>query len=198
MLDIIYDMLAFAVPLRIVDRPDSLVVRDYRPSGIMAIAFGGFLFFAGAFVVIVVQAPNALSYFGVWVLGLIAVGCVIAALSQSLREVYYFDIASDSYRFERQYAYRKEVIEGSLSQFTGARVETVTHEESESYHVVLTQEGMFLTGVTEQTLREAVPVPNSFWNESEIANAITEIISTARSRREKKAAAGRNTSHLPG
>ncbi|MEO5858079.1 MAG: hypothetical protein ABIR33_03930, partial [Pyrinomonadaceae bacterium] len=114
------------------------------------------------------------------------VGCLVGGLSQSLREVYYFDLASDSYRFERLYAYRKEVIEGSLSQFTGARVETVTHEESESYHVVLTQEGMFLTGVTEQTLREAVPIPNSFWNESEIANAITAVISTARSRREKK------------
>jgi hypothetical protein len=43
---------------------------------------------------------------------------------------------------------------------------------------------MFLTGATEQTLRENVPVLNSFWNESEIANAITAIISTARSRRD--------------
>jgi hypothetical protein len=45
---------------------------------------------------------------------------------------------------------------------------------------------MFLTGVAEQTLRENVPIFNSFWNESEIANAMTAVISTARSRREKK------------
>ncbi len=186
MLDKIYDMLSFAVPLRVIERPESLVVRDYRPTWLMAFGIGGFLFFSVTFVLIVVKAPGALESFGVWVLALIAIGGLILALSQSIREVYYFDLPSDSYRFERQYIYRKEVIDGSLAQFTGARVKTETHDETETYYVVLTQEGMFLTGVTEQTLRENVPILNSFWNESEIANAITAVISTARSRREKK------------
>lgn len=182
MLDQIYDMLSFAVPLRIIERPEGLVVRDYRPTWLMACGIGMVLFFLPAFVLIVVKAPGALESFGVWALALIALGGLILALSQTIREVYYFDLASDSYRFERQYVYRKEVVEGSLSQFTGARVKTETYEQSETYFVVLTQEGMFLTGVTEQTLRENVPIFNSFWNESEIANAMTAVISTARSR----------------
>lgn len=186
MLDKIYDMLWFAVPLRIIQRPDSLVVRDYRPTWLMLSGIGIVLFFVPTFVWIVVKAPGALESFGVWALALIAVAGLVLALSQPIREIYYFDLPSDSYRFEREYVYRKEIIEGSLDQFTGARVKTVTHDETETYFVVLSQEGMFLTGVTEQTLRENVPVLNSFWNESEIANAITVIISTARSRREKK------------
>ena len=45
MLDKIYDMLTFAVPLRVIERPDGLVVRDYRPTWLMALGVGGFLFF---------------------------------------------------------------------------------------------------------------------------------------------------------
>ena len=67
-----------------------------------------------------------------------------------------------------------------MSQFTGAYVKTVTNDESESYFVVLKQEGMFLTGVGEQTLREVVPIFNSYDREAEIANAIEEFISKAR------------------
>jgi len=186
MLDQIYDMFSFAVPLRIVQRPDSLVVQDYRPTWLMLSGIGMVLFFAPAFVLVVVKAPGALESFGVWALALIAVAGLILALSQPIREVYYFDLPSDSYRFERQYVYRKEIIEGSLDQFTSARVKTETHDNTETYFVVLSQEGMFLTGITEQTLRENVPVLNSFWNESEIANAITAIISNASRRREKK------------
>jgi hypothetical protein len=186
MLDQIYDMFSFAVPLRIIERPDSLVVRDYRPTWLMACGIGIVLFFASTFILIVVKAPGALESFGVWTLALIAVGGLILALSQSIREVYYFDLPSDSYRLVRQYVYRQEVIEGALDQFTGAHVKTETNDGNQSHYVVLRQEGMFLTGINEQTLRENLPIFNSFWNESQIANSISTILSKGRTRREKK------------
>jgi hypothetical protein len=63
-----------------------------------------------------------------------------------------------------------------MSQFTGAYVKTESNEDGESYFVVLKQEGMFLTGVNEQTLREVVPMFNSFEKEAGIANAIDGFI----------------------
>ena len=69
-----------------------------------------------------------------------------------------------------------------MSQFTGAYVKTEANDESESYFVALKQEGMFLTGVSEQTLREVVPIFNSYDREAKIANAIDRFISKARRR----------------
>ncbi|MEP6789578.1 MAG: hypothetical protein ABJB40_14155 [Acidobacteriota bacterium] len=71
-----------------------------------------------------------------------------------------------------------------MSQFTAAYVKTETDEDSSTYYVILKQEGMFLTGVSEQTLREVVPLFNSFEREASIANAISEVLSSERSRRK--------------
>lgn len=190
------DMIALASPVRVIERPDSLLVQDFRPTLLMAFMAGGFVGCSVLFVVLLVNIPGAVGEGIVWITAIIAIAFAFAAAQQSIREVYYFDLRSDSYRFIRQYVHRKEVIEGSLEQFTGARVETVEHDEGESYHVVLTQEGMFLTGVSEQTLREVTPMFNSFSNEAQIANAITSIVSTARHRRSKKNSAAAD--HLPG
>lgn len=57
---------------------------------------------------------------------------------------------------------------------------TETNEGSESHYVVLKQEGMFLTGVSEQILREELPLFNSFDRESDIANAISSYLPSKR------------------
>ena len=110
----------------------------------------------------------------------IAIVCLALSFRGTIREVYFFDKTTDTYAFVRQFIHRKEIIEGSLSQFTGAYVKTQTNDESESYFVVLNQEGMFLTGVSEQTLREAVPIFNSFAREADIANAISAFLPSKR------------------
>ena len=65
-------------------------------------------------------------------------------------------------------------------QFTGGYLKTERNDDSETYYVVLKQEGMFLTGVSEQTLREEVPIFNSFDREARIANAISSFLPTKR------------------
>jgi hypothetical protein len=117
---------------------------------------------------------------GLWATGIPAAGCLVLSFRGTIREAYYFDKTKDSYAFVRQFIYRREVIEGSLSQFTGAYVKTIKGDESESYFVMLKQEGMFLTGVNEQTLCEEVPIFNSFGREAQIANAISGFLPSKR------------------
>lgn len=142
----------------------------------------GFFVFAGLLVWALARFGTAVGSVGIGALGLFAIVCLtIAIVKGTIREVYVFDRPADSYVFIRQYLHRREVIEGAVSQFTGARVETHTHEENQkSYTVVLRQEGMFLTGATEQTLREEVPVLNNFSNEADIANAIDDFLHRTR------------------
>jgi hypothetical protein len=168
----IRDRFAFIIPLWIIRRPETLTILDYRPTFTMFLTFVGFAVLAVSFVLFFFKIDTDFSYV-LWAIGAPAVVCLFLLFRGTIREVYYFDKTTDSYTFIRQFIHRREVIEGSLSQFTGAYVKTAEHEESESYFIVLKQEGMFLTGVGEQTLREEVPIFNSFDRETRIANAIS-------------------------
>jgi hypothetical protein len=165
----------YLVPLWIARQPEQLTILDYRPTYAM-------LFTAVGFLLVVASVP--LLYFGVgwdlvnglWMLGIPGLACGFLLLRGTIREAYYFDKPSDSYTFVRQFIHRREVIEGSLSQFTGAYVKTESDDDGENYYVILKQEGMFLTGVTEQTLREELPIFNSYDREASIAHAISSFL----------------------
>lgn len=180
---IVGDRFSFLVPLWIARRPESLIIMDYRPTVLGFFAVVGFvvltvLFFLFLFVW---EMPDS---YGLWFTGIPALVCLALTLKGTIREAYYFDRSKDSYAFVRQFIYRREVIEGTLSQFTGAYVKTETNYNSESngtsnsYFVVLQQEGMFLTGVSEQTLREEAPMFNTHAREARIANAISGFLSS--------------------
>jgi hypothetical protein len=168
----ITDKFGFIAPLWIVNRPESLTIVDYRPTFTMFITVVGFAGLAIGLVLYFFKIDSAAS-FGLWALGLPAAACVVFLFRGTIRETYYFDRAKDSYAFVRQFIHRKEVIEGAMSQFTGAYVKTEENDDSTSYFVMLKQDGMFMTGETEQALRENVPLFNSFDRESRIANAIS-------------------------
>jgi hypothetical protein len=185
MFEKIYDMIAIAAPIRVIERPESLTIMDYRPTLVLALCLPAGLAMMGLSIWLII-ALGTEAMFAVVICGLLAIVAIVFALQQTVREVYYFDKAKDSYCFIRQFVFRREVIEGSMEQFTGASVKTVTNDESNSYFVVLNQEGMFLTGVSEQTLREEAPIFNTFSNEATIANAISSAIHTARYERKKK------------
>jgi len=177
--DLIWERFGFLAPLWVVKRPETLTIVDYRPTLMMFLSVAGFLFFGTTFVFLFIKF-GMVDSFGFWAIGLIAAGCLIPTFRSTIRETYFFDKTRDSYAFVRQFIHRKEVIEGSMSQFTGAYVKTQRNEDTNCYYVILKQEGMFLTGVNEQTLREELPIFNSFDNEADIANAISEFLSTTR------------------
>jgi len=170
----ISDKFAHLVPLRIIRRPESLTILDYRPTILMFLTVAGLA---------VLALSAVLLFFGynatwLWAIGAPGIVCLFLVFRGTIREVYHFDKTTDSYTFVRQFIHRKEVIQGPLNQFTGASIKTVSDNESSSYFVVLRQEGMFLTGVDEQILREEVPIFNSFDSEARIASAISGFLST--------------------
>jgi hypothetical protein len=167
------------VPLRIIKGAETLTIYDYRPTLTMFLTVAGLVVLAVSFVLLFFKIDNAIVS-GLWAIAIPAAVCVIFLFRGTIREVYYFDKSRDSYVFVRQFIHRREVIEGALSQFTGAYVKTETNDDSESYFIMLKQEGMFLTGVSEQILREEVPLFNSFEREARIASAISQIIPSKR------------------
>ena len=172
---LIGDRFGFLVPLWIARRPESLTILDYRPTVLGFFAAVGFVVLTVLFFLFLLKWDMGDSL-GLWFTGIPALLCLAISLKGTIREAYYFDRSKQTYAFVRQFIYRREVIEGSISQFTGAYVKTQQNDESESYSVVLQQEGMFLTGVTEQTLREEVPIFNSYDREARIANAISAFL----------------------
>lgn len=177
---LIKEKLGIMAPVWIVPRPETLTIFDYRPTFLMFLSAAGSLFFSALFVVFLVKIDSVIDSFGFWVIGILALALLVLSLRGTIREVYFFDKTKDSYAFVRQFIYSKEIIEGALSQFTGAYVRTQTNDDSETYFVMLKQEGMFLTGVAEQTLREEVPIFNSFDSEARIANAISSFLNTGK------------------
>jgi len=173
--EMIWDRLAFIAPVRIISRPETLTIVDYRPTLTMFLTAVGFVILAVSLVLLFFRFSTSFAT-GLWVLAAPCLVSVIFLFRGTLREIYFFDKRADTYAFVRQFIHRKDVIEGSMSQFTGAYVKTETSGDSDTYFVMLKQEGMFLTGVSEQALREVVPMFNSFDQEAEIADAIEEFL----------------------
>lgn len=174
------DRFGFINPLWIIRRPETLTIIDYRPTLYMFFTTAGSVFLLTGFIFFLFKINSGVDSFGLWAMGIFAAVCLVLSFKGTIREVYYFDKTTDSYAFVRQFIHRKELIEGALSQFTGAYVKTQTNDESESYFVMLRQEGMFLTGVSEQTLRDEAPIFNSFDREARIANAISSFLPSKR------------------
>ena len=175
----VFDRLSFIFPLQIIKQPERVTILDYRPTLAMFLTGLGILLVALGFVVLFFGMDVAIMS-GLWTIGIPFLVGLVFLFKGTIRESYCFDKEAGTYALVRQFVHRREVIEGALSQFTGAYVKTETHEDSESYFVVLKQEGMFLTGVSEQTLREVVPIFNSFDKEARIANAISEYLYVAK------------------
>ena len=175
----VFDRLSFIFPLRIIKQPERVTILDYRPTLAMFLTGVGILLVALGFVVLFFGMDVAIMS-GLWTIGIPFLVCVVFLFKGTIREAYCFDKSAGTYTLVRQFIHRKEVIEGALGQFTGAYVKTERNEDSETYFVVLKQEGMFLTGVSEQTLREEVPIFNSFDKEARIANAISEYLHVAK------------------
>lgn len=174
----ITDRFGFIAPVRIIRRTETLTILDYRPTLIMFLSVAGFLGLSAYFGYEAFKylTDDARDSYLLWFTGIPAAACLLLSLRYTVREVYHFDKTGDSYTFVRQFIHRREVTEGAVSQFAGAYVKSVDSDDGTSYFVMLRQEGMFLTGVSEQTLREEVPIFNSFDKEAEIANAVSSFL----------------------
>jgi hypothetical protein len=181
MIEKIRDMLAYAVPVKIVKRPDSLVVRDHRPTWAGFLAAVGFVVFAVAFVSYLLSADIGIDSMGMWMTGVFTLGCLVVAFRGPIFESYYFDRATNSYAFVRRYIYKRDVIEGGLDQFRAVRVHEHIERDGDGnttrrYAVSLLQDGMTLGGAYEQPLREDRPVLGTHANATRIGLAIATFL----------------------
>lgn len=112
--------------------------------------------------------------------GIPAVVCIGLSFRGTIREIYVFDKPSDTYHFERQFLYKKEVIDGTISQFCGVGVQTVTQDDWEKHSVVLRSEGMFLGLTPFQEIRASKPALNFWSSEDRIAHAISKFLDIPR------------------
>lgn len=173
------DMVAFAMPVRIIARPDSLVIKDYRPTWLLLFGLMGFVFWAVALLLFLIGFPFSFDSVGLWAFLLLATAFLVFGIKGTLREVYYFDKPSGSYRFERQLLYKKDVTEGGLSQFRAVRVHLEAGQDKDGhplYKISLLQDGMTLGDSHEQPLRGTPALMNTHSTETKISAAIAKFL----------------------
>jgi len=144
----------------------------------MLLSLGGVLLFAIAFGLNFIF--RVVDSGGMWFIGVATLGCIGLSFRGTLREVYVFDRPSGTYRFVRQWIYKREVIEGTISQFCGVGVHTHVVDDSETHSVILRQRGLLLGQSPEQPIRETTPALNSWETEARIAQAIHKFLKIPR------------------
>jgi len=177
-----YDIIDYILPVYIIRRDEVLSIEDRRPTTDMLLSG------AGAFILIWLAGQTTYWAFSEETLFKFAIPAVAAAgyliyrvLTRTFREIYVFDKTKDTYWFTRQSVLRKEVIQGSASQFRAAEVirKTVSSEDGSycTYQAALLQQPGLLLGTDEtQILREDVPIYNRQVTEERIASAISRFL----------------------
>lgn len=181
MIEKIKDMLAFAIPIRTIARPDSLVVRDNRPTWPVFLGLLGFVVFLIGFVSQLLGVDFGIDSMGMWITGAFTLGCLVMAFRGPISESYYFDRPTNSYAFVRRYIHKRDMIEGGLDQFRAVRVHKYIEQDSEGrpssrYAVSLLQDGMTFGGAYDQPLREDRPVLGTHGYAMRIGSAIATFL----------------------
>jgi len=173
-------MINWLVGVKIIKRAESLIIEDRRPTWPMLVSVLGAVFFSLVFIFSFFGYNFFIDSLGIWMVGIPGVVCVGLSFRGTIREQYIFDRPSDTYQFARQFLYKKEVIEGTISQFCGVGVQTVTHDDWEKHSVILRSEGIFLGLAPVQEIRATKPAFN-FWNTEDcIAQAIHKFLNIPR------------------
>jgi hypothetical protein len=174
-------MVNWLVGVRIITRPDQLIIDDRRPTWAMLLSMIGVVVFSVMFgMKFFFGDAVGVDSFGLWFLAVAALVCIGLAFRGTLRELYVFDRPSDTYHFARQMLYKKDVIEGTLSQFRGVGVRTDVVDDKVIHSVVFRQTGVLFGSSSEQPIRESKPALN-FWNtEARIAQAIHKFLDIPR------------------
>jgi hypothetical protein len=179
-------MANWLVGVRIMVRPDQLIIQDRRPTWPMFLSGLGAIAFPVIFVLRYLFGDEvSVDSFGMWSIGVAALVCIGLSFRGTIGEQYIFDRTSDTYQFARRFIYKKEVIEGTLAQFRGVGVVTTVTEDTdgnstEKHSVVLRQDGLLFGASPNQPIRESKPALN-FWNtEARIAQAIHKFLNIPR------------------
>ena len=193
------DMINYLFGVTIVTDQDVLYVEDRRPTMKMTLAVCGML----GLVVLVAWgwATNRLIVDSVTIPFIAGafLGTSYFIVKGNFRETYVFNKKSDSYTFTRESIMKKDIIEGSSSQFGAVEVQKKARDssglggidlnhfvridslgENYIYSVVLLMQGMLLGRSDTQILRDDPPIFSSQAAEERIASAIAKFLGIPR------------------
>ncbi|MEP6850010.1 MAG: hypothetical protein ABI999_14220 [Acidobacteriota bacterium] len=181
MFDGILVILDYIFPVYIIRREEVLVIEDRRPTRTMFFSIAGLLAIVafgiwGWFSHRVVLDTFTFTLFG----GAVAVA-LFFCIRGNFRETYIFDKSKDTYFFTRQSVFKKDVIQGSASQFRAVEViDKVTYtddDEVHTFHAALLQQPGLLLGTDETViLRESAPIYNRRQTEERIARVLSSFL----------------------
>ena len=167
--------------VRIIKRPDQLIIQDGRPTLPMLLSILGAISFSVIFALRFFFGDGVgVDSFGMWAIGAFAVIFVGLSFIGTIGEEYIFDRPSDSYQFTRRHVYKKDVIKGTISKFRGVGVRTDVIDDKTRHAVVLRQDGLLFGASPEQPLREVKPALNFWSTEDRIAHAIHKFLNIPR------------------
>lgn len=195
----LWDMMNYLFGVWIVAQDDVLYIEDRRPTQKMGLSVGGIIvigtFASWAWLkdVLIVDAYTITLTLAPVVVALFFI------VRGNFREVYVFNKKTDSYTFTRQSVLRKDVLEGSASQFRAVQIEkrirddrdatslvgdmllkTDSRSGDEVYMVALLLDGLLFGQSDTQILREDPPFLNFRSTENRIANAIGKFLNIPR------------------
>lgn len=190
-----WDILDYLFPVYIVNRDDVLVIEDRRPTSSM---FFSVLLLLAAIVVAIwgwLSATLKLDALSFITMGGILGAALYFCIRGTVREVYVFDRSKDTYIFTRQGVFKKDVIQGSASQFRAAEVLRQISKNDDNYinesllkksnsfwvsyiyRAALLQNPELLLGTDEiQILREQAPIFSSHKVETRTVAAIASFL----------------------
>jgi hypothetical protein len=198
-METIGNMIHYLVGVYIVEFDGVLTIEDRRPTQKMGVSVGGLAIVSAMVLWGWLSASLIVDAFTITMTVIMfSVGLFFIA-RENFREVYIFDKKTDSYTFTRQSLIRRDVMEGTPSQFRAVQVEKrlkddrdgadllgdiVLKKDSRSgspiYMTALLMQGLLLGQSDTLILRNAPPFISTQRTESRIANAIGKFLDIPR------------------
>ena len=189
------DMINYLFGVMIVDKDNVLYIEDRRPTQAVGFSIAAVLL---VFVIATWTWVTKSLVFDLYTICITAIPTAVALfflVRNNFREVYMFNKSTDTFTFTRQSILRKDVLEGSASQFRAVQVlkrigddrdfgdivsDQITNTDSRSgrvtYSVALMNGGPLFGQSDTQILRESPPLLSLRSTERRIAAAIAKFL----------------------
>lgn len=160
---------------------DALKIEDRRPDFDLAATWCGFAASIILFIMVGLPSIQMESYFPVALIAAVMLYLGYRSATRYFRSVYGFDKSRNKYVFFRQSLLKKDVIEGTLDEFSAVQVEHAViearHGDYDIYRVGLVLGGGLTLGRgPSQYLREKPPLISNFGPEERMAKAIAKFL----------------------
>jgi hypothetical protein len=167
--------------IRIHKFTDALKIEDRRPDFDLVATWGGFVASMALFVWVGLPSIKAESYLPVALITVAILYLAYRSATRYFRSVYGFDKSRNKYVFFRQALSKKDVIEGTLDEFSAVQVEHAVvearHGDHNLYRVGLVLcGGLTLGRGSSLYLREKPPLISNFGPEERMASAIAKFL----------------------